>query len=157
MFYEEHEINEIKLCPYCLNNYNDPRLVDCGASFCLQCIELLLARNETGLQCPECGDFHEQPKKGYLKNTNLAKLCEKKANRVYRSPLGKAFEAQLDELKSNMDKLALENDLGVDKIKEYCDGLRNEVQLHLEELTESLKKQSLELIHKTQFLRQQNS
>jgi hypothetical protein len=67
---------------------------------------------------------------------------------VYRSPLADAFEAQLNEIKLNMDKLAKENDQGVDKIKNYCDNLRNEVQLHLEELTESLKNQSLELIHK---------
>jgi hypothetical protein len=67
---------------------------------------------------------------------------------VSRSPLADAFEAQLDELKSNMDKLAKENDLGEDKIKDYFDNLRNEVQLHLEESTESLKKQSLELIQK---------
>ena len=146
MFYEEHEINEIKLCPYCLNNYNDPRLVDCGASFCLQCIELLLARNETGLQCPECGDFHEQPKKGYLKNKSLAKLCDKTAAQVSRSKQADAFQAQLDELKLNLDKLAHENKLGADKIREYCAIKRNEVQLRTEELIERIKSFNMDLI-----------
>jgi hypothetical protein len=103
---------------------------------------------EWDFKCPACHEFHEKPKKGAFKNTILDKLCDKQANKVSRGSLADAFEAQLDELKSNMDKLALENDLGVDKIKDYCDGLRNEVQLHLEELTESLKKQSLDLIQK---------
>ena len=148
MFYGETEIQELVICPYCQNKYDDPRLIECGTSFCLSCIEFLTKEGKNGFQCPVCDEFHEKPKKGYPKNTNLAKLCEKKANKVYRSPLADAFEAELDELKLNMDKLAKENDLGVDKIKDYCDGLRNEVQLHLEESTESLKKQSLELIQK---------
>jgi hypothetical protein len=114
----------------------------------MPCIEFLTKEGTNGFQCPVCENFHEQPKKGYLKNPTLAKLCDKKANKVYRSSLGKAFEAQLDELKQSMDKLALENDLGADKIKEYYEDLRNEVQLHLEELIESLKKQSSELIRK---------
>jgi exonuclease VII small subunit len=83
-----------------------------------------------------------------VKNTTLAQLCEKRANKVSRSPLANSFEAQLHKLKSIIDKLTTKNEPGEDKIKEYCDGLRNEVQLHLEESTESLKKQSLELIQK---------
>jgi hypothetical protein len=114
----------------------------------MPCIEFLTKSDTNGFQCPVCDEFHEQPKKGFSKNISLAKLCEKKANKVSRSTIAKAFEAQLDELKLNMDKLAKENDLGEDKIKEYCDGLRNEVQLHLEELIESLRKQQNELIDK---------
>jgi hypothetical protein len=112
----------------------------------MPCIEFLTKRGAKGFQCPVCDEFHEQPKKGYPKNTDLARLCEKKANKVSRSGIADVFASQLDDMKSNMDKLAQENDLGEDKIKEYCDELRNEVQLHLEESTESLKKQSLELI-----------
>lgn len=146
MFYEEHEINEIKLCPYCQNNYNDPRLVDCGASFCLQCIELLLILDENGFKCPECAEFHEKPTKGYLKNKSLAKLCDKTAAQVSRSKQADAFKAQLDEMKLNLDKLAQENKFGPDKIREYCANKRNEVQLRTEELIESIKSFNMELI-----------
>jgi DNA-binding transcriptional MerR regulator len=148
MFYGEAEIGELVICPYCQNKYHDPRIIECGSSFCMPCIEFLTKTNTNGFQCPVCDKIHEQPQNGFLKNTTLTKLTEKKAKRVSRSPLANAFEAELDELKLNVDKLAKENDLGVDKIKEYCDGLRNKVQLHLEESTESLKNQSLELIQK---------
>ena len=147
MFYKEDEISEDLKCPYCKNKYDDPRIIECESSFCMSCIEFLTKNNSNGFQCPVCNEFHEQPKKGYLKNTNLAKLCKKKANKVYRSPLADALEIQLDELKQNINKLAKENDQGEDKIKEYCNDLRNEVQRHLRELTESLKNQSLDLIH----------
>jgi hypothetical protein len=148
MFYGETEISELLSCPICKNKYQDPRIMGCGTSFCMSCIELLTKNSTNGFQCPVCKDFHQQLQNGYLKNTTLAKLCEKKANKVSRSPLANSFEVQLDELELNMVKLAKENDQGADKIKEYCDGLRNEVQLHLEESTESLKNQSLELIQK---------
>ena len=148
MFYDENEIQELVICPYCHFNYDDPRFIECGSSLCMPCIELLTKNDSNGFQCPVCDDFHEHPKKGYPKNPLLAKLCEKIANKVSQSPLAKELETQLDELKLNMDKLAHENDKGVHKIKEYCGGLRNEVQLHLEESTESFKKKSLELIQK---------
>ena len=148
MFYGETEIQELVICPCCVNKYDDPRLIECGSSFCMPCIEFLANEESNGFKCPVCDEFHEQPKKGYLKNTTLAKLCEKKANKVSRGVIAKAFETELDELKLNMNKLAKVNELGGDKIEEFYEDLRNEVQLHLKELIASLKKQSLELIHK---------
>ena len=60
MFYEENEINELIICPYCKTKYNDPRLMECGDSFCMPCIELLINNSEKGFKCPVGNDFHEQ-------------------------------------------------------------------------------------------------
>ena len=103
MFYGETEIQELVICPYCKNKYDDPRIIECGTSFCMPCIEFLTKGDTNGFQCPVCKDFHQQPQNSYLKNTTLAKLCEKRANKVYRSPLADALETQLDELKQNID------------------------------------------------------
>ena len=89
MFYEETEIQELVICPYCKNKNDDPRFIECGSSFCMPCIEFLTKIDTNGFQCPVCDEFHEQPKKGFSKNLNLAKLCEKKANKVSRSLLAK--------------------------------------------------------------------
>ena len=78
MFYEEIEISELVICPYCKNKYNDPRKVGCGTSFCMSCIEFLTKAGEYWFGCPVCDELHEQPRKGYLTNTNLAKLCDKR-------------------------------------------------------------------------------
>ena len=112
----------------------------------MPCIELLTKEGSNGFQCPVCDTFHQQPQNAYLKNTTLAKLCEKKANKVSRSRIGDNFHAQLDELELKMKKIAHEKELGADKIKVYCDGLRNKVQMHLMEFTESINKHSMELI-----------
>ena len=146
MFYEENEINELIICPYCKTKYNDPRLMECGDSFCMPCIEILINIGEKGFKCTECNDFHEMPPKGYLKNLKLAKLCEKRAVEVSRSKLADEFKAQLDEFKQNVDILRNKNKPCIEIIKEYFDNLRNEVQLSSEELIETIKKYNLDLI-----------
>ena len=69
-----------------------------------------------------------------------------KASEVSRGALASTLKTQLDEIKLKLDELSKKNQLGADKIKEYCDGLRNEVQLSSEELIESIKTHNLELI-----------
>ena len=145
MFYE-NQIIEIIRCPYCKNKYEDPRFIECGVSLCMRCIELLTKNGENGFECPVCEDFHEKPKKGFGKIINLAKLCDIKASEVSRSTFANSLKAQLDEMKLKLDELSKENKLGAEKIKEYCDGLRNEVQLSSEELIESIKSHNSELI-----------
>ena len=132
MFYNEDEVYEHIKCPHCKLKYQDPRIVDCGASFCLSCIDFLVKIDEDGFNCPACTGFHLKPTNGYLKNVNLAKLCGINATEVSRGPLAESFKAVLDEIKSKLDKLDSDNKLGVDKIREHCDKLRNDVQLHTE-------------------------
>ena len=135
MFYEAAEIDEQLICPYCKNKYTDPRIVECGVSFCMPCINQMLISNKNGFKCPACEDFHEIPSKGYLKNSNLAKLCAKKAAEPTDSKLAEAFKSQLDEFKLKLEDLSNENKIRFVKIKEYCDGLIN---LDEHDLTSSL-------------------
>ena len=146
MFYQENQINELITCPYCKNKYNDPRVMECGASFCMSCIDLLKKEAEQGFECPECEEFHQEPLKGYFKNLNLAKICEKKAAEVSRGTQAHTLSSQLSEIQLNLDKLVLDFGLGVDIIKNYCDTLRNEVQLTTEQAIEQIKKLSMGLI-----------
>ena len=132
MFYEENEINEVTSCPCCKLKYTDPRIVECSSSFCMLCIDSLTNASENGFKCPVCDDFHAKPQNGFLKNSSLAKLCDKKANPVSRGPLADTLRAQLDEIKLKLAVLAKENQLGADKIREHCEGLRNDVQLNSE-------------------------
>ena len=105
------------MCPYCQNKYIDPRLVECCSSFCMPCIELLMDPAETGFKCPVCRDFHEKPPNGYLKNSNLAKICEKKASPISRGASAAMLKTQLDELKPKLDELIAEERLGTDEIE----------------------------------------
>ena len=157
MFYNEDEVYEHIKCPYCKLKYQDPRIVDCGASFCMSCIDLLIKIDEDGFNCPACTKFHLKPANGFLKNVNLAKLCDINATVVSRGPLVESFKTVLDEIKSKLDELNSNNKLGVDKIRDYCDKLRNDVQLHAEELIEAIKKQNIELIQQIDAYEQEST
>jgi hypothetical protein len=74
------------------------------------------------------------PKKGFLKNSNLAKLCEKKAAELSQSKLAETFKSQLDDLQLKLDELSNENKLGLEKIREYYDGLTNLSNLNVYDL-----------------------
>ena len=138
LFYEADEINEQLICPCCKNKYNDPRVVECGASFCMSCIELLTKNGENGFKCPVCDDYHILPNQGWYKNLNLGKICEKKAAGVSRGPQADTLSHQLDELKLKLDDFTSERSFSEEKINEYCNKLRNEVQLSTDELLKSI-------------------
>ena len=138
LFFEENQISELVICPYCQNKYDDPRIVNCGASLCHQCIELLIKDDKTSFRCPVCQAVHVKQLAEYFKNTNLAKLCDKQASEVSRGSLATALTSELGKLKQKLEKLSNESKLGADRIKEHCDGVRNEVQLHSEELIQRI-------------------
>jgi len=145
MFFESEEINKLTNCSFCKNKYVDPRVVECGQSFCMPCIEFM-KNDQNGFTCPVCNDFHGIPNNGYVKNSNLSKLCDLHENNVSRGTLADNLKAQLNEIKLKYQKLNVDNESEVDKIKDYCDGLKNEVQLSSEELIESIKMKNLEMI-----------
>jgi len=91
MFYEENEINELIICPYCKNKYKDPRLLPCGTSLCFDCIQLITRIDAGNVKCV-CNQFHMIPVDGFFINTTLAKLVEKKPFEVYRGSLVKEFK-----------------------------------------------------------------
>jgi hypothetical protein len=117
-------------------------------SFGMECIELLINYGESGFKCPVCDDYHETPKNGFSKNINLANLCIKKANDISRGILADSLKDGLSKFNVSLAELKADHKLGVDKIKNYCDGLRNDVQLSSDELIESIKRHNMELIEK---------
>ena len=139
MFYKENDISEHLKCPYCKNKYKDPRIVECSTSFCMLCIEILTKEGENGFKCPVCESFHEIPPKGYLKNFNLDQISDKKANPLSRGSPAASLKTQLDEFKLKLDVLVNEEELGIVKLKDYCDSLRNEVQLASEQAIQDIK------------------
>ena len=104
----------------------------------MSCIESLVKEEGNGFDCPVCDDYHILPNQGWYKNLNLEKLCENKAAGVSRGPQADTLSKQLDELKLKLDDFTNEHCFSEDKINEYCDKLRNEVQLSTDELIKSI-------------------
>ena len=49
------------ICQYCSNTYQDPRILSCLHSYCLQCITKLHVENTTSIICPTCNHSTSLP------------------------------------------------------------------------------------------------
>ena len=45
---------QLNLCEYCKNVYQDPRILSCLHSYCLQCIDKIHVQGTTSITCPSC-------------------------------------------------------------------------------------------------------
>ena len=141
MFFEESEISDHFICPYCKNKSNDPRLVECGASFCMPCINSLTKEDQNVFSCPACDQDHLIPAKSSSKNVNLTKKSEKKSEPSNARSTSQQFKSPLGELKQNSDQLALELQSRANKIS----GLRSELNISSHQLFESIKQHNSEI------------
>ena len=145
LFYSENDISEDLKCPYCKNTFKDPRVVECGRSFCMPCIEILIKEDENGFKCPVCEDFHEIPSKGYLKNFGLDQIIQAiKGNTLIKS-LKSQFDIIQAKLNSTLHSEPIENKFIADlkklnaifnssKEEKYKTGLNEHRELMLEQL-----------------------
>ncbi|CAF1154411.1 unnamed protein product [Adineta steineri] len=46
------ELEDIIKCPICLDNFNEPRILSCSHTYCLQCIKDVAASNQGHFICP---------------------------------------------------------------------------------------------------------
>ena len=145
MFYQENEINEIIKCPCCKIRYNDPRLLPCSLSMCFSCIQLLTNSEANTLKCV-CNNIHSIPSDGFLQNAGLARLAEKVPNEVFRSEEVEQLKTNLSEIKQKFDSLKSDMNIGKDKITEYCNSVKNEIQLKTETRIEAIKQDSFKIL-----------
>nr|XP_056701008.1 zinc finger protein RFP-like [Euleptes europaea] len=61
-------------CPICLEYFTDPVVLDCGHSFCQECITRCWGESETEATCPQCREA--APQRNFRPNQQLASLLE---------------------------------------------------------------------------------
>jgi hypothetical protein len=124
-------------CPGCLELFDSKSkiLPCCNQTLCFKCINLIINKFdlESKYECSLCQRFVEFPlKKDFPTNNQLLKLLSEKANNELK------FQMNLLEVKSQDLNEAFVN--GVRKIKNFCDFMRNDIDV----ITES----TIDLIYK---------
>lgn len=66
-------LREILKCPHCSNILDEPKLLPCGASMCLKCLQ---ATHFVVAKCPVCKDKHKINPKELLEHPDTIKLLE---------------------------------------------------------------------------------
>jgi hypothetical protein len=148
MFYKESDIYEALACVVCHQTLDDPRTLPCAASACNKCIqELIKSNNESAFDCSVCKDKHKPlSEKGFPSNSNLLKLVQSRVDKVYRNKNVVNLQEKLSEIKKKCGELKYNLKNPDDKIREYCIGLRNKVDLETEKLIEQARQYNESLI-----------
>ena len=132
MFFKENLISDELRCPYCKKNLEDPRILECGESVCNICLISSLNKEKTGLTCEVCNEFHEMPKNGFIKIKALSNLTKIKPSEVSRTPLAAEFKSQLNKIREKSNILEQDFKMGKQKIKEYCDFVKCDIETLIE-------------------------
>jgi hypothetical protein len=146
MFYEENAINKLLICAHCNRKLMEPKLLPCGKSICKKCAESMVERlendNQDRLKCLYCTRGHLVPEGGFPSCEILEALLDAKPCEIYRSSLTEELKGHLENMKLKMNEMNESFENGIDKIKERCAQLRNDVQLKSECLADELNKLS---------------
>ena len=133
LFYDKEEIDKELKCPCCSQKFVSPRLLPCGDSICLKCIQFIKDQNSNDfLRCPVCEELHSFDTDKLPKIKLVESLLNKNANEVYRNQDVEQLKEKLTAIKLKTEKL--ENHLRHphETIKEHSKSLLNEIDLATE-------------------------
>jgi hypothetical protein len=144
MFYEETEISLILMCPICLELFQDPRVLPCGASACKQCIlDCFKSSTKTNkpaeTECYLCYETHSTPANGFPPNKALLDLLSMKPVLVLKEK--SVYDHSVQEFNTFVRKRiqSLNNiEIKLDRIHEGSCALRNQVQIQTDALIEAI-------------------
>jgi hypothetical protein len=132
-FYKEQDINELLTCPACRARFEDPVILPCGDSICLNC-EILIREESNYYQhyrCPVCKMTHKNLIMSQLpRNKLIENLLKLKAGEVHRNKSVKDLLMNLKELQLKIDLFNLSNQLHpLEELKSNCDLVKNQISL----------------------------
>jgi hypothetical protein len=123
MFYEENEINKLLICPSCNLKFLEPKLLPCGKSVCIKCVESMLElyndnenKNEKRLQCLFCSRSHLVTEDELPSSEMLELLLKKEPSEVYRGDLAKELKELLSKIKTQTFEIRESIENGIEKI-----------------------------------------
>ncbi len=147
MFYEESKIADGLKCKKCYKRLDEPKLLACGATICLHCESSVKVTNSK-YECPICFNTHTMSEDGLPVNQSLVLFLSVEPSDVSRGKIVESFKVSLNDIYEKMKLLSYQNEIGVNKIKEHCIGLRNKVQLITEETIQHINQFNEEFIKK---------
>ncbi len=147
MFFEVNKIEDVIRCRKCSEKLDEPRILPCGDAVCSHCV-LAIHVSNTQFECILCERKHVMPTEGLPLSKNLIDLISLRPTEVYRSKSVEELKDLLNEIQKKIISLVSCINNGVDKIKEKCIELRNQVQLATEQTIEQINE------HCDQFIKE---
>ena len=130
--------DKISTCMHCALRFDEPKLLPCGNTICNSCVQnFIIEQNplKTAYKCPICDKIHDfSPQKAFQTNKLIAQIIKDQYFAFYFN------DESVEKLKSKMDHITSEKrkmerffENGSDAIKSYCQEIKLEVDLAVEE------------------------
>ncbi|CAF1125302.1 unnamed protein product, partial [Brachionus calyciflorus] len=108
-----------------------PRILPCAESVCINCIDE--HAKEKHLKCFFCHETHTIPSLGFPINKSLLKILNSIDTNIYRGAVFEHFKSHLKNVEDLVDFLECDLECGKSKIHQYCDGLRNQIDINIDQ------------------------
>ena len=104
---------DITECPVCFEEFEDPKLLPCNHTLCLECLENV--RKEKSLTCPMCNSKHDVADRGVVAFSDNPHVTQLIANRKVGPSelLGDSKSQHRTELDPDTDVLNNMSDMSV--------------------------------------------
>jgi hypothetical protein len=164
----EHEQEETMLergltCPRCNVRYVDPRIIEpCGETLCARCVEGLLAQNGQ-FDCFFCNVKHEMPENGFHPNTLIAQMLQVRQSSTSNnedvildatSPSVIQLQEKLNQIQTLTRQIQSKMENYKFIISEYCQDMRDEVNMVVDTKKRELEEMRDELVKKIEIQEQ---
>ena len=130
--YPKDEINEILKCSKCKERLDEPTMLPCGQTVCSPCLNSIYVNNKK-FKCIICNNEHPMPENGLPINKVVQALLSMQPKEVYRGQAVETLKETLNAMRNKRNLLQTTSNNGIDKIKEKCIELRNQVQVATEQ------------------------
>ncbi len=137
MFYEEKEIRTLLKCDNCKVISDEQRVLPCGFSICLNCIESIQYRDNT-FECMLCFKKHFKTDEQFPVNRSLERLRSIEPSKIYRSEYVESLKISLDHIKEYIILIKFGLNNSNDQIKEHCMNLKSDIQLKAEQTIQQI-------------------
>lgn len=135
---EKDKMNKILICKKCLNSFDIPFMLPCGATLCSICeLSVTYDAKHSQYVCPVCSHIHLLVNEQLPISETLQAILDLQPNEI-------ALTAQLlaDHLKNIQQKIeSLKTDCienGLNRIKEQCFNLKTQLRLTTESVLEQI-------------------
>ena len=145
-FFEQSDIFEDLICPWCKNRFNIPKNLPCGEVICESCCTLKIEIIDKKFKCPSCNELHDAPKDSIFPTNKIAlKMLTKKPKELFRGSKVESLKQKLSELKiktKDFENMFHEKN----SLIEHCKNVKTEVNLATRLLIEKINDFNKELI-----------
>ncbi|CAF0709214.1 unnamed protein product [Brachionus calyciflorus] len=130
---------------------NDPRLLECGSSACLDCI-MSIKDNDRNLKCPYCNNIHKIPvdTSKLISNKNLQTFLK-----INFADLNQNFNKQLEDSMFALEQKIQTQNMAMENFDNYLTLVQNDVQMKIENMKNQLEKYAEQFLDSIKVVRKE--